>query len=224
VPYLVHRLQPSSGAAMGAVTGGVWRVLSGQAPPEIAKSLTGFAGAFNYIEVEPWHTPLPLIALAVCCAVVLVRYRHDFPVPAVTVVPLLLAIAGYALFLDTLDHYYYIPVMPVAVLTMSLAIAVPARDRVGHAIGVVLCVVAAALVPARLAFAATMHRLPEYRVLVGASRAIVAVRPSVRSIQTEFALPPSTEADFIYRILGGRIEARAESSVVIRRDGTVIYR
>jgi hypothetical protein len=223
VPYLVHRLRPSSGAAMGAVTGGVWRVLSGQAPPEIAKSLTGFAGAFNYIEVEPWHTPLPLIALAVCCAVVLIRYRHDRPVQAVTVLPLLLAIAGYALFLDTLDHYYYIPVMPVAVLTMSMAMAVPARDRLGHAIGVVLCVAAAGLVPSRLAFAATMHRLPEYHVLVDASRAIVGAHRSVRSIRTEFELPPSTEPDFVYRILGGRIDATAPQSASIAATGDVTY-
>ena len=121
VPFLVHRLRPSSGAAMSAVTGGMWRVISGDATPEIAKSLAGFAGAFNYIEVEPWHTPLPLIVLAVCSAVTLARYRHDLVVPAVTVLPQVLALAGYALFLDTLDHYYYIPVMPVTVLTVAFA-------------------------------------------------------------------------------------------------------
>jgi hypothetical protein len=223
VPYLVHRVQPSSGAAMGTVTAGVLRVVTGEAAPEIAKSLTGFAGAFNYIEVEPWQTPLPLLVLVGCGIAVAVRYRHDLSVPAVTVLPQLLAIVGYALFLDTLDHYYYIPLMWVTVVTACLAVAVPARRRAAHAAGIALCLAAAAIVPGRLAFAASMHRLPEYRVLVDASRAIVRTHPSVRAIETEFTLPPSTEPDFLYRVLGGRIDANAGPAAVIRRDGTVRY-
>jgi hypothetical protein len=139
------------------------------------------------------------------------------------VLPQLLAIVGYALFLDTLDHYYYIPMMWVTVVTACLAAAVPARTRASHAVGIALCIAAAAIVPARLSFAATMHRLPEYRVLVDASRAIRETHPSVRAIRADFTLPPSTEADFIYRILGGRIDASAPQSAVIRRDGSIAY-
>ena len=59
---------------MGAVTGGVGQILSGRAAPEVGKSLAGFAAAFDYIEVDPWHTRFPLLALMICGAVVAVRY------------------------------------------------------------------------------------------------------------------------------------------------------
>ena len=225
VPYLLHRMfERSSGPAMGAVTGGVIRVLSGEAAPEVAKSLAGFAGAFNYIEVEPWHTPLPLWALMVCGVVVAVRYRRDPAVLALVLLPQALALAGYALFLDTLDHYYYIPVMPVTVLTFAFALALPAGARAGRVLGIALVAAAATLVPWRLGFATTMHRLPAYRVLVEGSRAILREHPVVRRVDVGFALPPSTDPAFIYTVLGGRLDPQSVRTAVIQYDGTVTYR
>lgn len=224
LPYVAHRLlEAGGGPAMGAVTGGVASILTGHARPEVAKSLAGYAGAFAYIEVEPWHTPLPLAALAVCGAIVAVRYRRHPTLLSIALVPQVLAIAGYALFIGTLDHYYYIPVMPAAVLTMAFALDVPAHLRAGRVAGIGLLLAAVAIVPARLAFAATLHRLPEYRVLIQSSRRIAGEHESVRAIRTEFVLPPSTDPEFLYRILGGRIDANASSSARIRSDGTVEY-
>jgi hypothetical protein len=224
LPYVVNRLlHPSRGPAMGAVTGGVVKILSGNATPEVAKSLAGFAGAFNYIEVEPWHTPWPLVVLVACAAVVAVRYRRDPVVLSLVLLPQLLAIAGYALFLGTLDHYYYIPVMPVAVLTLAFAVALPARTSRGRVLGIALVAASATLVPWRLGFATTMHRLPEYGVLVNGSRALVTRGEPVRAVRAEFTLPESTDPEFLYRILGGRIDARAPLTAVIHRDGSVEY-
>jgi len=224
LPYIAHRFTDrSSGPAMGAVTGGIGRVLTGDASPQMAKSLAGYAGAFDYIHVMPWHTPLPLGALAACCAIVAVRYRRDPVVLSVLLLPQALTIVGYALFLDTLDHYYYIPVMPVPLLTIAFALALPATTRSGRVLGVALVGLAAAVVPWRLGLATTMHRLPEYRVLVDASRTLVRERPRLHGIRTEFELPPSTEPDFLYRVLGGRIDANAPSAALIKRDGTLSY-
>ena len=224
LPYLAHRVfDRASGPAMGAVTGGVARILSGDASPQVGKSLAGYAAAFNYIEVMPWQTMVPLWALAACSLAVAVRYRRDPAVLALTLVPQALAIVGYALFLDTLDHYYYIPVMPAAVLTMAFALAVPATSLAGRVVGIMLVAAAATMVPWRLGFATTMHRLPEYRVLVAASREIAGSHEAVRAIRTEFMLPPSTDPEFLYTILGGRIDANASASAVIRADGTVTY-
>jgi len=224
LPYLAHRMMDrSSGAAMGAVTGGIGQILTGRTRPEVAKSLAGFAGAFNYIEVEPWHTPLPLAALAVCSVIVAVRYRRDPIVLSLTLLPQGLAIVGYALFLGTLDHYYYIPVMPVTVLTAAFAVVLPARTLPGRVVGIATVAVAAAVVPWRLEFATTMHRLPEYRVLVAASRTIVATHEPVRAIRAEFTLLPSTDPEFLYKILGGRIDPNAPRAALIETDGSVRY-
>jgi hypothetical protein len=224
VPYLLHRLlNGSSGPAMGSVLDGVRQVLTGEASPQVAKSLSGYIAAFNYIQVEPWHTPLPLSALAVCCVVVAVRYWREPAVASLVLLPQALALVGYALFLDTLDHYYYIPVMWVTVLTAAFAVATPARTRGALVLGAVLCAAAVAIVPARLNHAATMHRLPEYRILVDASRTILRAHPSVRRIETGFALPPSTDPAFIYVVLGGRIDPAAPKAAAIWPDGSVTY-
>ena len=224
LPYVFNRLlHPSNGAAMGAVTGDLGRILSGHASPQVTKSLAGYAGAFNYIEVEPWHTPWPLYALVACSVVVAVRYRRDPVVLSLVLLPQLLAIVGYALFLDTLDHYYYIPVMPVSVLTVAFAVALPASSVQGRVLGVALMAASATLVPWRLGFATTLQRLPEYRLLVAGSRALVARGEPVRTVRAEFTLPESTDPEFLYRILGGRIDARAALTAVIHRDGSVAY-
>jgi hypothetical protein len=222
LPYVAHRLvDRSGGPAMAAVTGGLGRVLSGDATPQIAKSVAGYAGAFNYIHVEPWRTSLPLWGLAGCCVMVAVRYRRDPVVLSLVLVPQALAIVGYALFLDTLDHYYYIPVMPLAPATVAFAVTLPAGTLAGRVLGVALVGLAATLVPWRLGFASTMHRLPEYRVLVDASRTLARERPQLRGISTEFALPASTDPAFLYRILGGRIDPGAPHAAIIQPDGAV---
>jgi hypothetical protein len=91
----------------------------------------------------------------------------------------------------------------VVVLTVAFAVALPARTVTGRVLGIATVALAAALVPWRLGFAATMHRLPEYRVLVAASRILAERHEPMRSIGTEFTLPPSTDAEFVYKILGG---------------------
>ena len=224
LPYLAHRMfDRASGPAMGAVTGGLARIVAGDASPQVGKSLAGYAAAFNYIEVMPWQTMVPLWGLVACSLVVAVRYRRDPAVLALTLVPQALAIVGYALFLDTLDHYYYIPVMPAAVLTMAFALALPATGNAGRMAGIVLVGAAATIVPWRLGFATTMHRLPEYRVLVAASREIAGRHEAVRAIRTEFTLPPSTDPEFLYTILGGRIDRTASRTALVRADGSVQY-
>jgi hypothetical protein len=139
-------------------------------------------------------------------------------------VPQAAAIVGYALFLGVLDNYYYIPVVPLAVIAIALAVAVPAHARVTDAVGLVLLLSIAATVPTRLRVAATLHRMPQYEALVRGSRRIASMRQPVRAVQTAFPLPPTSDPDFIYRILGGRIDRDAEWVAMIATDGQVSYR
>jgi hypothetical protein len=225
IPYVLYQIEHRFGApAMGAVTGSVWRILSGSAGPEVAKSVNGYVAAFQFIQVMPWQISNAGWALLACGAILAVRYRRDPVLLALTLVPQASAIVGYSLFLGALDHYYYIPVVPVAVLTLFLAVTVPASSLTGRAVGVVLLAGVAALVPARLRMAATMHRLPEYRVLVDASRRIASTRQPMRAIVTEFSLPPTSDPHFIYTIFGGRIERGAPWFAVVSADGRVTYR
>ena len=56
-------------------------------------------------------------------AVVASRFRHDLPLLSVTLLPQIAAIVGYAFYVgDFLDHYYYLSLMPAAVLTLMLGV------------------------------------------------------------------------------------------------------
>lgn len=224
VPYLIHQLSTGFGdSAMGAVTGSVGRILSGGASPEFAKSTAGLVEAFNFIEVRPWQIAWSAWLLLVCGVLVGIRHWRDVTILAVTILPVGAAVVGYALFLAGLEPYYYLSLMPAVALTVVLAATALPWRTVSRPISIGLCIGALALVPSRLALARTLHRMPEYGVLVEQSRQIVGRGIAMRAIETEFALPPTSDPAFIYRILGGRIDARSPWIGVITNHG-VVYR
>jgi len=225
LPYVAHQVSNQfRDDAMGAVSGSVGRILSGSALPEFMKSVNGYVGAVRFIEFAPWNVSFVGWALLACGVVVAIRHRRDPSLLAMTLVPQALAIVGYSLFLAGLDHYYYLSVMPAAVMTLVLAVSAVSPTRLAPTVGVVILVGALAMVPSKTRFAATMHRMPQYGLLVDASRRIKSVGQPMRSIRTEFSLPPTTDPEYLFRVLGGRIDPGSPWTSVIMTDGRVIYR
>jgi hypothetical protein len=109
------------------------------------------------------------------------------------------------------------------VLTIVLGLTSLYSRQVGRMVAVALFVVAVAVVPARLRYAANINKLPQYGLMVDASRAIAGMGRPIRAIKTEFALPPTSNPEFIYQILGGRIDRGAPLVAVIKQDGGVAY-
>jgi hypothetical protein len=232
VPLIVYQLSNRT-AAMGAVTGSVGRILSGQALPDFAGSWTTFAGALTFIQGAPftftpgvpWHEHGWLAWVLVPCAVlVTITHRRDPALLAVTILPLALTVIGYAFFLGHAhEAYYYLSLMPAAVLTVLLAVTTLPSAQAARAVGVAVAVASLAIVPPRVRFASTLPRMPEYAALVDGSRRLVDRGFPVRTIRTEFQLPHTANREFIYRILGGRIDASSPVSALITRDGDVSY-
>ena len=224
VPWLLYQLQTRfSAPAMSAVTGSLWRVLSGEEAAQVVKSVAGLAGAFHFIQVAPWEvTWLPWATVA-AGVVVAMKYRHDLPLVMLLLVPPSVALVGYALFLGPVEPYYYVPVVPVMVLMVVFAIA-PSSRRARTTIGVVLLAGVSAVIPARVQMSGTLQKMPENRALLDASRRIVRLRQPMRAVIADFPLPPTAESDFLYRVLGGELQRGAPWMAVIRRDGHVEYR
>jgi hypothetical protein len=225
IPYALHQL--STGfrqSAMGAVTGSVARILTGQDPPQLTNSWAGYFGAFHRIQVVPWSAPWSVWALIACGVVVAIRYRRDPTLLAVTLLPQIMAIVGYAFYVgDFLDSYYYFSLMPAAVLTVVLALtAMPSRPM-AQAISIALFAMSVAISPTRIAYAHVLPRMPEYRILVEASRKIAKVPQPMREIQTAFKLPPTADPAFVYKILGGHIDSASPFVAVIKSDGGVEF-
>jgi hypothetical protein len=225
LPYAIHQLSTRfADSAMGAVTGSIGQIFLGAAWPQIGKSVAGYAGAFTFIEAGPWGGDRLFWLLVACAVIVAVRHRRDPVLLATILLPQALAILGYALWLSGLDAYYYLSLMPAAVLTILLGITDVMPPRVARAAGVAMLVGSLAIVPARLRFAATMNRLPQYGLLVEASRDIVKRLQPMRAIETELALPPTADPGIIYEILGGRIDPDSPWIAVITSSGRVEYR
>jgi hypothetical protein len=155
--------------------------------------------------------------------VVAVRYRRDPTILIVTLMPPALGLAGYALFLGGLDVYYYLSLMPAAVLTVVLAATAIPSKRVTQVVGIVLVIGAIAITPTRFRLAMTMNQMPEYGAIVRASRVIANRGTPVRAIRTDFRLPPTNDPEFVYRILGGRIDPASPWIAVITLSGDVVY-
>ena len=224
-PYMMHRLSEQFiDPAMGGVSDSVGRILSGRAQPAIANSVAGYVDAVHFIAIEPWRVPFVGWMLVVCAGIVAVRYRRDRSLLAMTLLPQGAAIAGYSLFLGDLNHYYYLSLMPAVTLMFVLAATALPPPRLVGPIAVTLLVLALATVPGRLSFAATMHQMPQYRLLVDGSRQIKSVGRPVRAIETDFALPRTADPEFLYTVLGGHLDSRSPWTALITTDGRVTYR
>ena len=201
------------------------RTSSADAPSvRLSESVAGYVKAVNGIEIRPWSFAFTGWLLVASGIVVAIRYRRDVPILMMTIFPTLLAIAGYAFFLSALDNYYYFSLMPAAVLMVVLAVTAIPSPRVAQTIAIILVIGALAIVPARRSDAMTIHQMGEYGVIVHASRVIVDRGTPVRAIRLDFPLPPTNDPEFVYRILGGRIDPQSPWVAVILRSGDVTYR
>lgn len=224
VPYLAHQIRTGFGEpAMSAVTGSVWQILTGAGDTQFAISARTYVGAVSFIQAGPWNAPWMAALLLLSAAVVAARFRQDVPILVMTLIPGALAIVGYGLFLGALDFYYYLSLMPAAVLTVVFATLTLPRGGVAQLVGIIGLAGALALVPSRVRLSTTMHRLPEYGAMVDGSRVIAQRGIAMRAVRTNFALPPTCDPEFIYRILGGRIDRTAPWLAIIAADGSVKY-
>ncbi len=224
IPWLIHQIATKfNEPAMGAVTGGLGEIIAGRATPEVAKSVNGYLGAVRFIQISPWtFQPIGWVLLG-AAAIVALRYRKDLSLLVMLLLPPVLAVIGYALFLGGLDNYYYFSLMPSAVLLVVLAATAIPQPRIAAGMGILLLIVALAAAPSRVQYGNTLHRMPEYGPLVEGSRTIARRGIAMRDIRIEFTLPPTGDRTYIYRLLGGRFDPKSPWVAVIARNGSVTY-
>jgi hypothetical protein len=223
LPYLAHRIwRDPGGGGVGAVTDSLGQVLGGSEALRFSESAASLAHAVNRIQVDPWQASWIGWVLVLCGAIVLVRHRQDWSLLAVTVVPLVAALVGYTFWVADYDDYYYLSIMPAAVLTFQFGLTALVRGPAAQVAAVALCVVTIAILPVRVGQSATIHRMPGYGELVDGSRQILKRDVAVREIRADF-LPPGSDPEFLFRILGGRVDPDADWVASVAADGIVSY-
>ena len=222
VPYLVNLIvtRPDR-VAPSMVLEGVGASLRGTAAMQFGNSFQAVSASTAAILISPgglrWFGAL----LIVCLAITAFRLRRELTMQCVSVVPILLTIVGFATWQRTFDTYWFLTIAPSVVLTIALALTFwrPAATVVSVAMlaGVVVAQ------PARLTASMASHRVPEYGALLRGTREIRQRTAEIRSIQTEFPLPPSADREYLYRILGGRITPDAKFIAFIKSSGDVVF-
>ena len=209
---------------MTVVTDGLFSVLSGHAAPRVGASADGLVRSVVVLHGLPgplaiWATVLVLGGIGLA-----IGHRTDLVLLSMTLLPLILAVVGYSLWFFDLDAYFYLSIAPTAVMTVVIGVAgvMPARRQ--WVVGLAFAVAGLAIAPARVAQAAPLFNLPQYRALAGGAQLIAESGRVVRWVETDFELPPSCNAEFLYLVVGGHLDPSAEWGAVILRDGHVEYR
>jgi len=119
------------------------------------------------------------------------------------------------------DSYWFMTLTTSMALTYALAIGAVPWPKVTQAFSAVLLACVLWLQPARVAQSRLTFKFPEYQAMLAGSRTLAAQAPVLRDIRITFAVHPSMDKYFIYRILGGRIDRGAAHTAFIEPDGRV---
>jgi hypothetical protein len=222
IPWAVYWVRQPPGTAGTPVGASLLSIARGEQAPRIATSATVLGRAFASIQGSPWQVPWLGWVLAASALIVMICRRRNTAAVAMSVGSLAVGLAGYALWTGGYHEYYYFSLMPAAVLTVSLALTSLGPPRLRHVTAWALVAVALFAQPARLRQSRSMHRMPEYRPLVRASRVMAARGQPLRRIDAAF-LAPTSSSTFLYEILGGRLSPDSPWIAIVEPDGDVRY-
>ncbi|MFN7914316.1 MAG: hypothetical protein U0Q55_03180 [Vicinamibacterales bacterium] len=215
IPFLIS-LTTSTGEAVPT------RALAGAASGSIRWQASWVATLdfTSSILAKPWPFPGWPVLLPLGMGITAFVWRRSPSVLGCTVAPMLLTVAGFALWQGGYDEYWFLPLAPCAALTLVLAVtAWQPRTMAAICIGLL-----AINQPARLQASRAWYRMPEYRPIVLGATRIVRQTKELRRLDTAFRMPPFSDVGFPYEILGGRFSPEAPFDAVINADGSVDFR
>jgi hypothetical protein len=227
LPYLYYALTQSSDAAPSRALGGAAQALSDPGTLRLGASSTALVWALGRIFVMPWTSGWWWTVLFVLCiAGVAARVWLDRGTPArswaivaATVLPLLLACIGFALWQGNYDEYWYLPLAPCVGIMIGVTLSLWPKRAVALAF-LALVVLAQ---PSRLIRAHQLYRLPEYGALVRGAHVIRRQTPELRRLYASFPVPAFSDATFLYEVLGGRLTDDAQFDATIDETGHVRF-
>ena len=212
VPFMVARFtEPATPAGPAGLIAGLLN-------PQVFRpwfaywTVTGITGNLVW---QMWDAFEYAIPVAIAALVVLVVYRRDPIVIAVSAGALATATLLFVTSTRQYDGYWFVT------LTFGMAIAaIPSRIAV-TGIGAAALLFVAWRQPARIVDSQRFFRYPQYEPMVNGSREAAMRAPVLRDIVTSFEVHPTMDRQFVYKILGGRIDGAALSTAVINSDGSV---
>jgi hypothetical protein len=219
IPYLVSYVrEPESASGPTGALNAMAQARSFDVARSFSAVVNG-AGDLLVNKNDTWNFEIPLLAAAI---IVVVRWRKDPVVLAVSVGAILMATALFSTWTRAYDSYWFLTGTTAVVLTFGMAIAAissrapgaaaaPGWNRIAMQLVAAAClVVVASQQQTRVAQARAFFSYPPYRVMRIGSIKLAAMAPALRDIRVTFeGAHPTMDKYIIYKILGGRIEPGA---------------
>ena len=223
VPFILHFVLSGSPDPVGptAVIGQVSAMAVTPDTIRIVDAFAAVASATDFILLRPWNPAGTAVALSFALALAAYRCRNDWLLAGASVLPVVVATVGFAFWQLAYDQYWFLTLMPSIVLVLWSALN--ARSRAVPLVGVALVVAAVVAQPWRILDAHTFARLPAYGALARGSTTIYRYTDEVTDIRVDFPLDPTTDPEFLYWILGGRVTPDALFRASISPDGDVTF-
>ena len=217
VPFVIARFT-EPGAPAGPAS-----LISGFLHPQVFKpwvaldTVTGITGNLVWPLPDTFKFAIPSVIAAIIVAIV---YRRDAILIAVSGGAILMATVLFTTSTRNYDGYWFITLITALTLTFGMVIAaIPSRMAVtGISIAALLFV--AWRQPARIEDSKRFFKYPQYETMLRASRELVTKAPVVRDIKVTFEVHPTMDRQFIYKILGGRIDQPRSIRRSINSDGS----
>ena len=223
VPFMLHLALNGSVVSVGP-TAVIGQVSATAVAPDTIRVFDAFAAvasATDFILLRPWNPAGTAVVLLIALVLAAYRCRGDWLLASASVLPVVAATMGFAFWQLAYDQYWFLTLMPSVVLVFWNALT--ARSRAAPLVGVVLVVVAVVAQPWRILDAHTFARLPAYGALVRGSTEISRYTDEVTEIRVDFPLEPTTDREFLYWILGGRVTPYAPFRASIAPDGNATF-
>jgi hypothetical protein len=221
IPFIVSLVNEPT--AQAGPASAIANITSGQAwrPMAALDTVTGVTGNLFLPMDDDFKFWIPALAAG---AILLVRYRRDPIVLGASIGATITATIVFATWTRSYDRYWFLTMTTALALTFAMTIAAIPSKLVVKWLGILLLLLVASWQPARIDESERFFEYPQYDTMVRASREIFMRAPVVRDIRVNFEVHPTMDRQFIYKILGGRIDAAALYTAVVAADGSVTLR
>jgi hypothetical protein len=181
-------------------------------------AVTGITGNFVMPMYDGPEYTIPVLIAAI---VIVIMYRKDLPLIAVTAGGVAMATLLFTTSTRPYDGYWFVTLTTALTLALGMAIAaIPSKTAVRW-IGFVLLAFVIWRQPARIEDSKRFFKYPAYGTMVTGSRELIRRAPVLKDIRVTFEVHPTMDRLFVYRILGGQIDPKALYTGVIAGDGSV---
>jgi hypothetical protein len=218
IPFLISMLREPSAPA------GPTSAIAGLVNPKAFRpwfaydSIVGITGNLVWPAPDAFKYSYPSLLLAV---IVAIAYRKDLIVVAMTTGAIVAATLLFTTSTRNYDGYWFIPFTAALTLTFGMALAaIPSKAAVKW-MGFAVLAFVVWRQPLRIEDSKRFFKYQQYDTMLRGSRQLIMQAPSVRDIKVTFEVHPTMDRQFIYKILGGRIDGAALYTAVINADGSV---